>query len=235
MALRLRLADLEPRFADARSRARQGARLPSRAVSVVACESRHAGAARSRAGARSRRLLHRHGVPARRPGHRRASRRALATRNGDGFVPAGMAAVHAHRRTARCGARVRHAPRCHVVHGKAGRPGHSHGVGLRERSIRHHARLREPNREGVARKRHAGPGPGGAAQTLPGLAVSFSLPQKGIGRSANDARLTPFFHIGRLPSWSVSLSAPPHAARVLPWCMLKFPIICARAIPGAPL
>src|SRR5258706_4092285 len=95
VALRLRLADLESRPADARSDALEGARLSPRAVSVVARESRHARTAGPRARARSRRLVHWHRGSPRRAKRDAASASAVAPRNGDGFVPAHVAAVRA--------------------------------------------------------------------------------------------------------------------------------------------
>src|SRR3954465_15001618 len=97
VALRLWLADLEPWTAHCRSHALEGARLSPRAVSVVARESRHAGAAGACARARSRRLVYGHRVSSR--GRRRdaASRGAVAPRNADGFLPARVAALCARR------------------------------------------------------------------------------------------------------------------------------------------
>ena len=167
VAVRLWLADLEPRPAHRRSEPLEGARLSSRAVSVVARESRHAGTAGPRARARPRRLVHRHRVPARGRRLDAASRSAVAPRNGDGLVPAGVAAVRARRRPARRRAGVRDAPRRAELYRQAARRSRQDRVRLRERPLRHHARLRQPHRPCAARKRHARPRARSAARALP--------------------------------------------------------------------
>ncbi|CAI8696802.1 hypothetical protein EMIT0111MI5_50084 [Burkholderia sp. IT-111MI5] len=167
LAVRLWLADLEPGVADRRRRARQGARLPSRALPVVAREPRHARTSGPRAGARSRRLVLGHRVPALGPDRAAAPRDAVEARDADGFVPARVAAVLARERRTRERARVRDAPRRADLYGQAVRLRREGSVRLRGRPLRHDARLREPHGRRAARERHPRSRAGRAARAMP--------------------------------------------------------------------